>query len=82
MSAKKLKPFFHNRRGEILENLDLISGICPIEQVHHVSGSLNPADIATRGDTKLNEIGPGSLWQCGPSFLCSLRADGLSLEIL
>ena len=68
MSAKKLKPFFHNRRGELLENMASINDVCVIEQVHHVAGNLNPADIATRGDTKLEDIGLGSLWQTGPSF--------------
>ena len=71
--ARKLKPFFHNRRGEILENMEQVSNYCPIEEVHHVSGKLNPADIATRADTKLEDIGPDSWWQTGPSFLCSPR---------
>ena len=57
VSAKKLKPFFHNRRGEMIENMELVNDICPMEDVHHVSGSLNPADVATRGDTKLEDIG-------------------------
>ena len=74
MSAKKLKPFFHNRRGELLENMALVNDICPMEQVHHVGGTLNPADIATRGNTKLEDIGLGSLWQTGPTFLCSPRS--------
>ena len=70
-NARKLKPFFHNRRGEILENIDAVRELCPMEDVHHVSGKLNPADIATRGTTKLEDIGPGSFWLTGPQFLCS-----------
>ena len=72
-NAKKLKPFFHNRRAEILDNIDAVRKMCPMEDVHHVSGSLNPADIATRGNSKLEDIGPESYWQSGPQFLCSPR---------
>ena len=71
--ARKLKPFFYNRRGEIFENMDKVREVCAIEDVHHVSGKLNPADIATRGNSSLEDIGPGSLWQTGPNFLCSPR---------
>ena len=71
--ARKLKPFFHNRRAEILDNIDQVREICPMEDVHHVAGKLNPSDIATRGNTKIDDIGIDSLWQCGPTFLCSPR---------
>ena len=73
VSAKKLKPFFHNRRGEMLENIEIANDICPVEPVHHVSGSLNPADVATRGEAKLSDIGVDSFWQVGPSFLRTPR---------
>ena len=68
-NARKLKPFFHNRRGEILDNMDKVREVCVLEDVHHVSGPLNPADIATRGNSSLEDIGPGIFWQTGPSFL-------------
>ena len=74
-SSRALKPFFHNRVSEIIENMDCIGKLCPIENVHHVAGDLNPADMATRGLAKLSDIGPGSFWQKGPAFLCSRRAD-------
>ena len=74
-NARKLKPFFHNRRGEMLDNMDHIRSICSLEDVHHVSGKMNPADLATRGNTKIEDIGPGSFWQAGPTFLCSPRAE-------
>ena len=74
-NAKRLKPFFHNRRSEILENMELIRRHCPLEEMHHVPGTLNPADIATRGDAKLEDIGPLSFWQTGPSFLSSPRSS-------
>ena len=72
-NARKLKPFFHNRRGEILDNMDQVKETCSMEDVHHVSGKLNPADIATRGNCSIEDIGPGSLWQTGPSFLSTPR---------
>ena len=59
----------------MIENMDCIGKLCPIEDVHHVAGDLNPADIATRGLAKLSDIGPGSFWQKGPPFLCSRRVD-------
>ena len=74
-NARKLKPFFHNRRGEILDNMDQVRQICPMEDVHHVPGRLNTADIATRGNSSLEDLGPGSLWQTGPSFLCTPRDE-------
>ena len=72
-NARKLKPFFHNRRGEMLENMDKVREVCSMEEVHHVSGKLNPADVATRANTKIEDIGPGSFWQTGPTFLCTPR---------
>ena len=60
VNARKLKPFFHNRRGEILDNIDQISQLCHFEGVFHVSGKLNPADLATRGNTRIEDIGPNS----------------------
>ena len=74
-NARKLKPFFHNRRGEILDNMDRVREVCVMEDVHHVSGALNPADIATRGNSCLESLGPGSFWQTGPAFLCSPRSE-------
>ena len=43
--------------------------ICPTEEVYHVAGEANVADMATRPGVKLSEIGSKSLWQSGPSFL-------------
>ena len=72
-NAKRLKPYFHNRRGEILENMEGIRKFVTLEELHYVPGELNPADIPTRGDTMLKDIGPLSLWQKGPNFLSSPR---------
>ena len=73
-STSALKPFFHNRVSEILDNMTAMRKYCPVDEIHHVSGDLNPADLATRGLAKADELGPGSFWQQGPSFL-SLRRE-------
>ena len=50
--------------SEINNNLGLI---CPTEEVYHVAGEANVADMATKPGVKLSEIGPiKSLWQSGP----------------
>ena len=68
MSTSRLKPYFHNRVSEIKENFDDIKAICPVEEFYYIQGDKNPADIATRKNGKLVDIGPGSEWQ-SPSFL-------------
>ena len=68
-SSKILKPFFQNRRSEIIENIANVRKVCPMEDPHHVAGALNVADLCTRGTAKVADIGPGSLWQSGPLFL-------------
>ena len=73
-SSSALKPYFHNRVSEIRENLAAIKEICDVEEVFHVPGDLNVADIATRPGVKLKDLGPDSLWQRGPAFL-SCRRD-------
>ena len=72
-TTRALKPFFHNRVSEVLENMSEMKKYCPVEDIHHVPTELNPADLATRGNTKVCDIGPDSFWQRGPSFLCSKR---------
>ena len=72
-SASQLKPFFHNRRAEILENIDSVSKFCEMEPVHWVRSEENIADILTRGTAKLSDLGPGSVWQSGPTFLSCRR---------
>ena len=37
--------------------------------VSHVPGDQNPADLGTRGQVSLGDLGPGSTWQKGPDFL-------------
>ena len=68
-SSSQLKPYFHNRRAEIIENMESVSRLCFMEPLHWVSSANNPADLLTRGTTKLEDIGISSTWQLGPKFL-------------
>ena len=69
-TSTTLKPYFGNRVSEIqhlrAQLTDLTDDLAP---VHHVPGSLNPADLGTRGGVLVEELSEGSLWQCGPPFL-------------
>ena len=73
VSSSHLKPFFHNRRSELLENMDAMAKICEVENVHWVCSADNVADLLTRGTVKLDEIGPKSIWMKGPKFLQQRR---------
>ena len=44
-----------------------------MEEVFHVPGDLNVADLATHPGAKLCDLGPNSLWQKGPNFLACRR---------
>ena len=72
-STSILKHFFHNRVSEIRENIVEMQSYCPVEEIHHVSGDLNPADMATRGSTRASDLSPDSIWWHGPDFLCMQR---------
>ena len=68
-SSRILKPFFQNRRAEIIENMETVRKICKMEDPHYVPSALNVADLCTRGTAKVEDVMPGSLWQSGPHFL-------------
>ena len=68
----RFKPYFHNRLTEIRENFDDIRKICEVEDFQYIPGKMNPIDIVTREDGKLDEIGINSEWQ-SPSFLKKSR---------
>ena len=72
-STSSLKPFFHNRVCELIENMNAAKKICTVEDIFYIASESNPADLATRPGIKLSDIGPQSFWQCGPSFLSSGR---------
>ena len=68
LSSTKFKPYFHNRISEIRDNFDDLRKICPVEEFYFVPGKMNPADMATRENGKLEDVGVGSEWQ-SPEFL-------------
>ena len=72
-TSRALKPFFHNRVSEIIENMSEMKNYCQVEDIHYVPTDMNPADLATRDKGVVAELGPGSFWQKGPSFLGSRR---------
>ena len=75
-TSSALKPYFGNRVSEIqhlrTQLFDLTDDLAP---VHHVPGSLNPADVGTRSGVLVDELAGGSVWQCGPPFLCRPYED-------
>ena len=36
-----------------------------------IPGSENPADLVTRGECNVDDVGPGSVWQDGPAWMYS-----------
>ena len=52
---------------------DSISKKTNIEEVFHVASAENIADICTRKESKLSDLGIGSTWQSGPSWLTQPR---------
>ena len=73
LTSTKLMPFFQNRLAEIHENLETIGRMCEVEPVHWVQTDLNPADLLTRGNVHLQDLGPNTFYQKGPKFLSSSR---------
>ena len=67
-SKKQMKPYFQNRVAEIRENMNIIRKYCELEEIQYVESKLNPSDISTRATSKLEDLGPDSFHQCGPTF--------------
>ena len=74
-TTKPLLPYFQNRVAEVRDNMDQIRKLCPMEEIHYVESALNPSDMSTRATTKITELGPDSLHQAGPEFLCLPRSE-------
>ena len=69
-SSTALRPFFGNQVAEvhrIREQLETRTDY--LAPISHVLGEDNSADLGTRGQVGIGDIGPGSTWQLGPSFL-------------
>ena len=46
---------------------------CIVDPLQHIPGIQNIADLPSRGNVALEEIGPGSAWQVGPKFIAESR---------
>ena len=69
-STAALRPFFGNRVMEITRLREQIQEmVVSLPPVGHVPGDQNPADLGTRGEVSVGDLGPSSTWQVGPSFL-------------
>ena len=70
----QLPAIFQNRVAEVQRNLSSIQGkVQTLEPLQKVAGTLNPADIATRGRASLEDVDADSPWQKGPSFQLQTR---------
>ena len=68
--APSMKPYFANRVAEVWALLAELKELCPkVDFPRFVPGVLNPSDLGTREGVVKEDIGPQSVWQCGPSFL-------------
>ena len=75
-SGAELRPYFANRVAEISHTRkELEKLVETMEEFTHVGGNSNPADVGTRTGVRIQELGPGSMWQEGPIFLKSPRDD-------
>ena len=70
--------WFGNRVSEIQSNQAKIEEFCPVGESGewlHTASKNNAADIASRLDSRPEDIGPGSIWQEGPEYLRLPRSD-------
>ena len=63
-----LQAWFANRVAEIVNHMKSWERKkVEVEKIHHWPGLSNVADLATKGKASLDNIGPGSSWQRGPT---------------
>ena len=74
-SGGVLAPYFASRISEASGNLADLAESTTVEPVMHVPGSLNPADIPTRANSKPEDVCQASIWQSGPNFLSLPRSE-------
>lgn len=60
----KLKQFVFSR---VMQTRRLIGS----NSFYLIPGSENPADLVTRGECNVDDVGPGSVWQDGPAWMYS-----------
>ena len=69
-SGSTLLPYFSNRVAEASSLLQELKSLTHrLHPVYHIPGVTNPADLGTRGQTGIDKLDRGSIWQTGPSFL-------------
>ena len=66
-NATAFNPFMHARLSEIPNLREKIGIRTHLEDVFHVTSSENMADICTRRESNLTDIGFNSAWQTGPN---------------
>ena len=67
-----LKPYLANRRAVVkgkLEEWKISHPHTEFENLQHIAGTLNPADLPTRSNCSAQDVGMDSTWQNGPTFL-------------
>ena len=74
-SCGTLAPYFASRVSEAMSNLEDLSECTMVQEIQHVPGSMNPADIPTRARTTPEEVKSGSVWQSGPSYLAGPKEN-------
>ena len=58
-----LKPYFSHRVSKILQIRQQLQELTDtLVPVHHMAGEMNPADLGTRGTTKLSDLQAKSMW--------------------
>ena len=63
----------HARLSEIHNLRDKLSAKIHLEEVFHIASGDNISDICTRRESHLSNLGEGSAWQIGPSWLRTPR---------
>ena len=67
-----LKPYLANRRAVVkgkLEDWKISHPEIEFEELQHIAGTLNPADLPTRTNCSAQDVGMETTWQNGPAFL-------------
>ena len=68
-SGGVLGPYLASRCSEFHLNIEEMKEMVMVEPLQHVPGCHNIADLATRGNATVEEVGPDSEWQNGPEYL-------------
>ena len=78
-SGERLAPYFCNRVSEISRNLGDLRKETEVEQIFHIPGPVNPADLPTRETATFKDLSQTSTWISGPTFL-HLENDAMPMS--